>query len=130
MSKAEAEQVRIANPRLYFKTYSDKANKVPPADKSDWFKLENVDLCNAPPGESDLVGVVRQWQWPDALAGVSPDDFDKVAAAIRAGRWRESSQARDWSATQSPRRSASMPTTRPIGPGSWPWSRPGSLPAR
>jgi 5S rRNA maturation endonuclease (ribonuclease M5) len=96
MTKDEADRARVSNHRFYFRTYSDKANKVPPADKSDWFKLESVDLCNAPPGESDLIGVPRQWQWPDALAGVSSDDFDKVAAAIRAGRWRESSQARDW----------------------------------
>ena len=82
-----------ANHRLYFRTYSDKATLVPPADKSDWHKLESVDLCNGPPGESDMVGVVRAWKWPDAMAGMTAADFDKVATVIRAGKWRESSQA-------------------------------------
>jgi hypothetical protein len=93
MTKDQAEKTGVHNHRLYFRTYSDKANLIPPADKSDWFKLESVDLCNGPPGESDLIGVVRQWQWPDAMAGITPDDFDKVAEAIRKGKWRESPQA-------------------------------------
>lgn len=67
MSKDEGDRARLANHRLYFRTFSDKANKVPPADASDWFKLESVDLHNAPPGESDLIGVPRRWEWPDAM---------------------------------------------------------------
>jgi hypothetical protein len=96
MTKEQGEQTGVANHRLYFRTYNDKANLVPPADKSDWFKIESVDLGNGPAGESDMIGVVRQWQWPDAMAGITPDDFDKVAAAIRAGKWRESPQAKSW----------------------------------
>jgi hypothetical protein len=96
MNKEEGEKAEVDNHRLYFRTYNDKANKTPPANKSDWFKLVSVDLCNGPPGKSDLIGVVRQWEWPDAMAGMTAADFDKVAAAIRAGKWRESSQAKAW----------------------------------
>jgi hypothetical protein len=96
MTKEQGEKVGIENHRLHFRTYDDKANKVPPADKSDWYKLTSVDLCNAPPGESDLIGVVRRWAWPDAMAGMTAADFDKVAGAIRAGKWRENVQAKSW----------------------------------
>jgi hypothetical protein len=96
MSQEEGEKAGIANHRLYFRTYSDKATLMPPADKSDWHKLESVDICNGPPGESDLVGVVTSWKWPDAMAGMTGADFDKVTAVIRAGKWRESSQAKAW----------------------------------
>jgi hypothetical protein len=96
MSKEEAANLGITNHRLYFRTFSDKANKVPPADQSDWFKLESVDLCNGPPGESDSIGVPHCWKWPDALAGMTAEDFDKVAAVVRGGTWRESVQAKMW----------------------------------
>jgi hypothetical protein len=43
----------------------------------------------------DLLGVTP-WQWPDPLAGMTGADFDKAAAAIKAGRWRDNSQAKDW----------------------------------
>jgi RecA-family ATPase len=39
MSKEEGERAGVENHRLYFRTYNDKANLQPPADKSDWFKL-------------------------------------------------------------------------------------------
>lgn len=45
---------------------------------------------------SDSVAVVTPWEWPDPLANVTGADFEKAAAAIRAGRWREHPQARDW----------------------------------
>jgi len=44
----------------------------------------------------DNVGVVTAWKWPDPLDGVTGTDFDNAAAAIRAGRWKESVQAKDW----------------------------------
>ena len=120
MSEDDVEKAGVPNHRLYFRTYSDKATLVPPADKSDWHKLESVDLCNGPPGESDMVGVVRAWKWPDAMAGMTAADFDKVATVIRAGKWRESSQAEKLhgSAMPSPARWASTPTTGRTGRGS------------
>src|SRR4051794_20633098 len=97
MSPDEATKAGVDNHRLYFKTFNDKANLQPPADKSDWFKLVSVDLGNGLfNGSGDSVGVVTQWEWPDPLAGMTGADFDKVASVVRAGKWRESPQANAW----------------------------------
>ena len=105
MSQGEAEKAGVENHRLYFRTYNDKANLAPPADKSDWFELKSVDLGNGPGmelggvkfnGPGDSVGVVQVWQWPDPLAGMTGQDFEKVAAVIRRGKWRENAQAKAW----------------------------------
>ena len=79
MSKDEGEKAGVENHRLYFRTYNDKANLAPPADKSDWFELKSVDLGNGPRMEvggvsfspGDSVGVVKPWEWPDPLAGMT-----------------------------------------------------------
>jgi hypothetical protein len=98
MSKEEGNNVGVDNPRLYFRTFNDKANLTPPADLSDWFKLESVDLDNGAINGAggDSVGVVIRWEWPDPLAGVTGRDFDKAAAVIRAGKWRKDVQAARW----------------------------------
>jgi hypothetical protein len=97
MSKADAEKAGIENPRLYFRTYNDKANFAPPVENSDWFKLESVDLGYGPLGlPGDSVGVVVEWEWPDATAGMTAADYDKVVAEIRGGVWKENSQASNW----------------------------------
>jgi hypothetical protein len=33
---------------------------------------------------------------PDPLAGMTGADFDKAAAKIQSGKWRENAQAKDW----------------------------------
>lgn len=99
MSKEEADKAGIADERhrSYYRTYIDKQNMAPPADRSDWFHLWSVNLGNGPDGSpGDSVGVSIQWAWPEALAGVTGRDFEKAAAIIRGGSWRESSQANDW----------------------------------
>jgi hypothetical protein len=98
MSEAEAVKAGVDNHRFYFRTYNDKANLAPPADKSDWFKLTSVDLGNGPllGAGGDSVGVVTKWEWPDHLAGVTGRDFDSVAAVIRSGKWRADVQAKQW----------------------------------
>jgi hypothetical protein len=96
MTEAEGDQAGVKNHRLYFRILSD-TNLAPPADKSDWYKMVSIDLGNGPlNGPGDSVGVVTKWEWPDPLAGMTGADFDKVAAVIRAGRWRESPQASKW----------------------------------
>src|SRR5439155_1912284 len=93
----QAADAGVDNHRLYFRTYNDKGNLQPPADGSDWFKLESVNLGNGPMGlPGDSVGVVTKWDWPDHLAGVTGADFDRAAYAIRSGKWRENVQASDW----------------------------------
>jgi AAA domain len=97
MTKDEGARAGIENHRLYFKTFNDKANLQPPADKAEWFELVSVDLGNGPlHGPGDSVGVVTKWEWPDPLAGMTGGAFDKVAASIRAGKFRESPQANAW----------------------------------
>jgi hypothetical protein len=105
MTEQEGRVAGVKQHRLYFRTYVDKGNLAPPAEDSDWFKLESVDLGNGPATtllgvesreEGDNIGVVDTWKWPDPLAGMTDNDFEKVAAVIRRGTWRANSQATDW----------------------------------
>jgi hypothetical protein len=91
MSREEAEKAGVDNHRLFFRAYSDKMNLAPPADKSDWFKLENVELANG-----DHVGVVTEWQWPDPFDGITVADLRAVQEAIDGKKLRENVQAKDW----------------------------------
>lgn len=96
MTKQEAANAGVENPRLYFRTYNDKANFAPPVEKSDWYRLESVDLGNGPMGlPGDSIGVVTEWEWPDATAGMTPADYDKVVAEVRGGKWKASIQAKE-----------------------------------
>jgi hypothetical protein len=97
MSKEEGESAGVENPRVHFRTYIDKGNLAPPAEKSDWFKLESVDLGNSPNGGfGDNIGVVIPWKWPDLMADVSVADLRDVQTIISKGRYRASPQAADW----------------------------------
>jgi AAA domain len=97
MTKEQAKEIGIDNPRSYFRTLNDKGNFAPPVDKSDWFELVSVNLGNGPMGmDGDSVGVVTEWQWPDMTAGMTPADYDRVAAEIRGGEWRDNVQAKNW----------------------------------
>jgi AAA domain len=97
MSEKQATDAGVDNHRLYFRTYSDKGNLQPPADGSDWFKLESVDLGNGPMGlPGDSVGVATRWDWPDLTAGMTAADYDKVVAVIKGGKWKENIQAKNW----------------------------------
>jgi hypothetical protein len=96
MTEAEGKQAGVPNHRLYFRILPD-TSLAPPSEKSDWYKLVSVDLGNGPDGgPGDSVGVVSKWEWPDPLAGMTVSDFDNVAAAIKAGKWRENPQAGAW----------------------------------
>jgi AAA domain len=100
MTKEDAQKAGVDNHRLYFRTYIDKNNLAPPADKSDWYQLVSVDLGNGPLGPvvggGDSIGVVTKWEWPHPLEGITGRDFERVVAQIRAGEWRESQQATRW----------------------------------
>jgi hypothetical protein len=86
--------------RRYFKVTDGKNNLALPLDKLDWFRSESIFLGNGDPNDpndrGDDMGVVTAWEWPNAMEGVSDEDIEKVKAAIRAGAWRHSSQAKDW----------------------------------
>lgn len=97
MSKEEGESAGVENPRVHFRTYIDKGNLAPPAESSDWFKLESVDLGNSPNGGfGDNIGVVIPWKWPDLMADVSVTDLRNVQTIVSKGRYRASPQAADW----------------------------------
>jgi RecA-family ATPase len=97
MSDKEGQDSGVDNPRLHFRAFNDKANLAPPADRSDWFKIESVPLGNGPDGHGDSVGVVTPWEWPSAFGGVTTDDLFRVQKAIAAGSWRQSAGAKkDW----------------------------------
>ncbi|MCK1548504.1 AAA family ATPase [Bradyrhizobium sp. 177] len=98
MTEDEAKKCGVENRRSYFSVLDDKPNMAPPAEKRDWFKLASVDLGNNPIGgvDGDSVGVATKWEWPDPLDGITGGDFERAAAAIKAGQWRANSQAKDW----------------------------------
>ena len=94
MNEDEATRAGVENRRSYFRVQNGKANLSPPSDAAEWYRIESIDLGNGPPGDS--VGVVTGWTWPDAFDGVTVSDLRKVQATIAQGRWRESSQAKEW----------------------------------
>jgi hypothetical protein len=96
MSEKEAQDSGADNPRAHFRAFNDKSNLAPPADHSDWFKIESVQLGNGPQGHGDSVGVVTPWEWPSAFGGVTTDDLFRVQKAIAAGEWRQSPTAKGW----------------------------------
>jgi AAA domain len=100
MTVQQAKDAGADNHRLYFRTYIDKNNLAPPADKSDWYQMVSVDLGNGPLGPvvggGDSIGVVTKWEWPDATKDLTGRDFELAAAAIRAGNWRADPQAKQW----------------------------------
>jgi len=91
MTDEEAKSADVDNHRSYFRVYSDKANLAPPADKSEWYKLENILLSNG-----DSVGVVTTWKWPDPFEDVTTQDLKSVQIALQDKQCRESVQATDW----------------------------------
>lgn len=99
MTKEEGEKAGIEgeNYRRYYRTYIDKQNMAPPADRSDWSYLESVGLPNGGLGTAgDSVGASIPWKWPDPLSGMSGHDFDAAAGEIRTGQWRADPQSSQW----------------------------------
>lgn len=91
MTESEGLKAGVDNHRLYFRVFSDKANLTPPADKSNWYKLESVQIANG-----DNVGVVTPWKWPDPFDGITINHTRLVQQAIHGKQLRESIQAKDW----------------------------------
>ncbi len=91
MTEDEASRAGVDEPRRYFRVFADKQNLAPPAEASDWYRLESVPLPNG-----DNVGVVAPWQWPDALADLTAHDLLAVQQALAGKNLREHPQAKDW----------------------------------
>jgi hypothetical protein len=113
MTKDEAERAGVETRGTYFRVDRGKGNLAPPStDASTWYKLASVDLGNGRPlkvggfetgarMESDSVGVVTPWEWPDAFAGIGVTELRaaqfEVAGCIAAGaKFRLNVQANDW----------------------------------
>ena len=99
MTADEAAKAGLESPRGYLKVENGKANLAPPAEGKDWYRIISVALGNGEGGllqSGDNVGVIENWTWPDYLADVTGGDFDKAAQAIRAGKWRQDAQSKDW----------------------------------
>jgi hypothetical protein len=86
--------------RRYFRVTDGKNNLALPLDRLDWFRSESIFLGNGDPSDpddkGDDMGVVTAWEWPNAMAGVSEADVEKVKEAIRAGKWRYHHGAKEW----------------------------------
>ena len=73
-------QPDMAPPGFYFRAFNGKRSFAPPAETSDWFKLENLTLANG-----DDVGVVTTWAYPASLVTLTPEEADAVIAEIDRG---------------------------------------------
>ena len=67
-------------PGFYLRAFSGKRSFAPPADQSDWFKRENVELAN-----SDNVGVVTTWQYPAPDTAIAPEIVECIITEIDQG---------------------------------------------
>ncbi|MDI2103933.1 AAA family ATPase [Bradyrhizobium sp. Mp64] len=98
MTREDGEKAGVTNYREYFNVENGKANLAAPAEGKDWYRTRSVLLGNGTPlmPDGDDVGVVERWKWPDPMEGVTGLDFERAAAAIQAGRWKENVQANNW----------------------------------
>jgi AAA domain len=99
MTKDEGARAGIEDgkERLYFRADTD--GNLAPSSATEWFHLASQGLGNGSGGhvdDQDYVGVAIPWKWPNAFEGVTVTDLRKAQAAVAAGRWRESPQAKDW----------------------------------
>ena len=75
----------------YSREADSKDNLAPPAGDNSWRKMISVELPNG-----DNVGVVEQWQWPDAFADVTASDLGRVQARLKEGEHRENVRSTMW----------------------------------
>ena len=101
MTEKEAEDAGIeVGRRKYFFRQDYDSNLLPPAEVTTWYEKVSVDLLNAPhPEDSDKIGVVVPWSYPQVKAEAAPDDIERILTAIKeGGPWRRNIQTwkTDW----------------------------------
>ncbi len=107
MTGSEAEKANVDPDRrgFYFRSIDGKTNLTPPAESSDWYRLESVELGNGGGFEidGDKVGVVVRFAAPAQASGLRDLTQMDLAAAFRVdGPWRLDSRATHGQATSSP----------------------------
>jgi 5S rRNA maturation endonuclease (ribonuclease M5) len=90
MNKEQAAELKIEQPRFYFRSDNGKANLRPP-EVASWWRLTNVDLPNG-----DQVGVVEAWDYPDPMSRITPDHMRKVRDMAAVGQYRKDPRSDDW----------------------------------
>jgi hypothetical protein len=60
-------------PGYYFRAFNGKRNFAPPAEASDWFKIESLVLANG-----DNVGVVTGWRYPASQAAPTAETLNTI----------------------------------------------------
>lgn len=97
MDKDQAEGWNIAGEerRRYFRVYDDKNNRAPPADDSEWFRIESVQLANG-----DNIGVVVPWNPPDVFDGVTTEHLVRVQEMVAVKSKEEGGVRHDLRATR------------------------------
>jgi hypothetical protein len=85
MTAKEHEELKQIQPDMlpagfYFRSYNGKRSFAPPADQSDWYKLENITLANG-----DDVGVVTVWLYPASQAAIAPEVAECIIKEIGEG---------------------------------------------
>ncbi|UVO29926.1 AAA family ATPase [Bradyrhizobium arachidis] len=98
--EAKSFSIHESKRRLHFRTIDGKANLIPPAEKSDWYRLESFNLGNGRGFEDqgDDVGVATRYVPPvtpeqDRLANLTLAD---CTAAFANGAWRLDVRASPW----------------------------------
>ena len=96
MTKSEAERLKVERPNSYFKSYNGKRNFAPPAELSEWYRIQSVKLND---GFGDDIGVVTPWQHPGAAATAADIDLGPACrqiGAVGATPWRGHFSAEMW----------------------------------
>lgn len=91
--------VRSEERRRYFRAFDDKNNRAPPAESSEWYRLESVSLPNGNDGDclGDNVGVVVPWSPPAARSETLEEALvADLQAMVANSEWRESDRAESW----------------------------------
>jgi hypothetical protein len=81
-------QPTMQPPGFYFRAFNGKRNFAPPADLSDWFRIESVVLRNG-----DDVGVVTAWPTPESRPRLIRKLFN-ASSPISTKAWRMASGIR------------------------------------
>jgi hypothetical protein len=90
MTATQAEELRIKEPRLYFRADTGKANLAPP-EVATWHQIKSVDLPNG-----DAVAVVTAWKYPSALDRITPDHMHRIRQMVVEGSYRRDARSDDW----------------------------------